>query len=368
MHTSPTMTEETKTLFFDEAGYTGYDLLSPEQPIFGVASTDIGDDEASEILNHSFPNYQGDEFKFTQLWRRPNHRRNLVRFSERVGNVPERFFFYYCDKKFTALTKVVDTLIEPLFHKSGQDFYKGGFNRQYCNMFHIGLSMLGGPELYDAVLQVYDRFSRAPDEQTLNALQTTYRIMANSGPAEIKHLIEMLATGAEMYHAHNELKVQRKSNDIQFTCVLSSVYHWRTLTEDDLRIVHDASSNFFRQKGFWEQVTSPELRPNTIVSGSGEEVHFPLRVLDTSPGNSKDRPALQLCDVLAGLSCRLRRSPVDDSERGLWQEIAVAGLDELNCRGIYPGTDFGVGTPEKLDGPDAVDQFINAVARKTNKN
>lgn len=69
------MNTATKTLFFDESGYTGYDLLNPDQPIFCIASSDIGDQEAQAILEGSCPGYQGAEYKFSQFWRRKSRRK-----------------------------------------------------------------------------------------------------------------------------------------------------------------------------------------------------------------------------------------------------------------------------------------------------
>ena len=57
----------TRALYFDESGFTGYNLLDPQQPIFAVASVDISDAQAAEILKSSFPSYQGVEFKFTNI-------------------------------------------------------------------------------------------------------------------------------------------------------------------------------------------------------------------------------------------------------------------------------------------------------------
>lgn len=57
-----------KTLYFDESGYTGYNLLDPNQPVFAIASTDIEPAIAGTILRESFPDYQGEEFKFTNIW------------------------------------------------------------------------------------------------------------------------------------------------------------------------------------------------------------------------------------------------------------------------------------------------------------
>jgi hypothetical protein len=42
-----------KTLYFDESGFSGYNLLDKAQPIFTVASADVAPDEAERILKVS---------------------------------------------------------------------------------------------------------------------------------------------------------------------------------------------------------------------------------------------------------------------------------------------------------------------------
>jgi hypothetical protein len=84
-----------KMLYFDESGFTGYNLLDPAQPIFTVASSDVNEQLALDILRDAFPNYQGPEYKFS--------------------------------KRFGVLTKIVDFLVEPIITRAGFDFYDEGF-------------------------------------------------------------------------------------------------------------------------------------------------------------------------------------------------------------------------------------------------
>jgi len=48
-------------IYIDESGYTGRALLDPAQPLFCVASSLIGDEEAEEILRRAFPTFGGEE-------------------------------------------------------------------------------------------------------------------------------------------------------------------------------------------------------------------------------------------------------------------------------------------------------------------
>lgn len=115
-----------RTIYFDEAGYTGYNLLDPVQPIFAIASVDIDEQLASDILQNSFPKYQGDEFKFSNIWRSGN-RAGLGRFCASLEQYADKAFCYAINKRFSVLTKAVDFLIEPYMTDSGYDFYGEGF-------------------------------------------------------------------------------------------------------------------------------------------------------------------------------------------------------------------------------------------------
>ena len=77
-----------RTLYFDESGFTGDNLLDGTQPIFAIASTDL-EPEVAEVA---------------------------------------------------VLTKIVDFLIEPLFSTTGYDFYADGFSLKYTNYIHFGLT------------------------------------------------------------------------------------------------------------------------------------------------------------------------------------------------------------------------------------
>lgn len=81
----------------------------------------------------------------------------------------------------------------------------------------------------------------------------------------------------------------------------------------------------------------------------------------TVAGDSKAHPAIQLCDVLAGLVARAKMSSNSDEESALLEKVVDAGLGELMVDGIGPGTDISMGPPPRLAGPDAVDQMTDII-------
>ncbi len=62
----------------DESGYTGFDLLNPQQRLQGAAAIAISDEDATRLINEHFPRRQALELKYRALSRRPSSRPPLL--------------------------------------------------------------------------------------------------------------------------------------------------------------------------------------------------------------------------------------------------------------------------------------------------
>lgn len=346
-----------KTIYCDESGFTGYNLLDPAQPIFAVASACVEEVEAEKILKQSFPAYQGAEFKFANLWRGGN-RAGLTRFAAEIKKLEHFPFVYFIDKRFAVLTKAIDLLVEPTITEAGYDFYDAGFNRKYCNYVHYGLSEFGEPELLDAIVTHYLAFSRNPGKESLATLQYLLTLMANSLEEPLDTFVEQMATGAELFEKYHSFDEFKKTNDLQAACMLAVVGHWRQRLKDDLAMIHDASSNFLRSKDVWDVVTRKDAPEIKFQMGDGTVVELPLRLTSTKAVDSKDSYAVQLCDVLAGLATKLFDPSISEEDRKFLHSVTQAGLDSVSANGVRPTDVFPDEIPpKKLDGPDLVDRM-----------
>lgn len=354
------MVSITKTLYFDESGYTGYNMLDPDQPIFTLASSDVDDKEAEEILRRSFPDYRGAEFKFTNIWRSGRHRERLVDFATHLGQLDHRAYLWMLDKKFVVLTKIVDFLIEPYITDAGYDFYSDGFCWKYTNYIHFGIENFGEPELLDRLLTVYQDFSRSPSGEALTVLQNQLNLFVKSVPEELQVFFDQMALGAQLFEEYNNLKTFKSTNEVHVTSMLAVVGHWRNNYSEDFKIVHDASANFFRHKEMWENITNNNVPKQMHPLGDGSSVEFPLRVTSTEPVDSKDSCAVQFCDVLAGLASRHFVPTTDEKSRVLLERVVDAGLNSISYNGIQAAPIFPDQIPpKKLNGPDAVDRMTS---------
>lgn len=346
-----------KTIYFDESGFTGYNYLDPLQPVFTLASTDIQPDVAKAILSESFPNYKGAEFKFSSLWK--SRRKDFLTLAGKLASYSDGIFFWVVDKPFAVVVKMVDFLIEPGVTAAGYNFLADGFGRKTVNYLYVGLKYVATPGCLERLVEGYQIFSRDPSIPALNQFREVLKEEYERQSLEVKPLLGQLLDGANNFEKHTDLETFRATNDLQFTTMLAAVADWRKRFQEDFVIIHDASSNFLRQKENWNTVTSTDVPKQMHPLGDGTTVEFPLRVLETHSVNSKDNYSVQLCDLLAGFASRYFNPQKTKDEQEILEAIAENGLGSATTNGIRVGKDFPTGPPQKLDGPDAVDLMLN---------
>ena len=346
-----------KTLYFDESGFTGYNLLDPQQPVFSIGSHDLSDEQAFDLLQKSFPEYRGEEFKFSRIWSRNKNRTSLLNFSKNIKVIIQQCYVYTCDKRFVVLTKMIDSLVEPVVHAAGQDFYANGFNVKYSNMAHFAFSQLVPRDTYSDLLEFYQLFLRNPSEATLRTLQNQYRQMATSCDKRAKSFMDMFVLGAEQFTRYSDINRHRQSNDIHLTSMVSSISFWRSKFKEDFKVIHDESAHFFRQLELWKRITSLNAADAVVYADDERRIEFPLRVAETMQLDSRGSPALQVSDLISGLAAKIKSPSLTDEESTFVDRLLEVGLKDMNTGGLHPGTAFIDSIPNELNGPDAIDQF-----------
>jgi hypothetical protein len=345
-------------VFFDESGYTGRNLLDPAQPMFVIASSLIGEYDAARILADAFPRFKGDELKFQDVWKR--HRQRLVPLCTSLGERAADLYVWHIDKKFCVLQKMIDYLIEPIAYEAGHDFYKNSYAYKYANYIYFGLTQIGTPELYSATLTAYYEFVCDPTNASLGRLQYRLSLFESSGPAEMKFFFEMAGLGAEHLYRSGTVEGLRGSLEVYVTSMLNCVGFWSQRVDGELDIFHDQSNSFFAQKDLWDALTSKEVAEQLHPVANGPPIKFPLPVGQTNSLDSKTSAAIQLCDLLAGLTAKMRNRPEGEGQDVI-DGLLATKIGSVAINGIQPGTEFPDGGPELRDGPDPVDRMVKII-------
>ena len=83
----------------DESGYTGFDLLNPDQRFQGAAAIAISDQDAARLIREHFPKLRAPELKYRALSRRPANHQCLLSL-QRDLLIHYKCTTYVCDKRY----------------------------------------------------------------------------------------------------------------------------------------------------------------------------------------------------------------------------------------------------------------------------
>lgn len=111
----------------DESGYTGFDLLNPDQRFQGASAIAISDEDAARLIKAHFPRLQASELKYRSLSRRSGNHKPLLALQQDVLTL-YKAVTYVCDKRFLLVLMFADYAVEPFYYERGIDFYKDGQN------------------------------------------------------------------------------------------------------------------------------------------------------------------------------------------------------------------------------------------------
>ncbi len=124
------------TIYFDESGNTGSNLLDNDQPVFTLASCDFSQKEADRLLQ-LIGSRAESELHFKRLKRNKAGQDGIIRMLRDPAVNPTRVKINVFLKRFMVTSKIVDLLIEHMLHLRGFDLYINGQNIALSNMLFI---------------------------------------------------------------------------------------------------------------------------------------------------------------------------------------------------------------------------------------
>lgn len=352
-----------KRIFFDESGQTGTHMFDLGQPFFALASTNIPEEEAKDIIAKTFAGQQGAELKSSNILRRPTGRRHFLNFAKEVGARADRFCAAKLNKRFVLVSKMVDQLVEPMLRDQGYDFYKDDYARRFANSVGFVVEHLLPRADSDRLLARYNDFARDPDLPRLKIFQIDLEASKVYAPHGSDIFLGLISLGAQRVEALGDLSSFKDSNEIHVTAALECMKFWHTQSDGPFTVIHDESTHFFRRSLLWERMTDPDIEPQVL--GTGEKsFRVPIPVTSTTSARSHENASLQLCDLIAGFISRMSMPGAVDAAANFRRDVIEAGFGELIHFPVDFGHEFAPGEPPLADGADIVDQIVQAVGRR----
>ncbi|MGB4488913.1 MAG: DUF3800 domain-containing protein [Pseudomonas veronii] len=277
----------------DESGYTGFDLLNPEQRFQGATAIAISDDEAARLIREHFPKLQAPELKYRSLARRPSYRQPLLDLQRAVLS-RYKCVTYICDKRFLLLLMFLDYAIEPFYYERGLDFYEDGQNYSLASLLYTAGPTLLGKEAFEALLIA---FQRAVKEKTEDALRELVLAASRLNWRELPEALGPLVLASP--ECLSVIATPGVTTDAAIVVLQSLISRMELMADGAYRVEHDQSKNLLAYHDLLQRYIDHqhevEFRQSQIAS-----IQFPLKLSSVSQVDSKASSAVQVADVMIG--------------------------------------------------------------------
>lgn len=318
----------------DESGYTGFDLLNPEQPFQGAAAVAISNEEAKFLIKEHFPRLQAAELKYRALARRPKNRPRLLAL---LGDIHKnhRCVTYVCDKRFLLLLMFLDYAVEPFYYERGVDFYANGQNYALASVLYYAGPALLGQKAFDALLSA---FQLAVKEKTPEALADLVISARKTNWHKLPEAIGPLAYYAAP-ECLSEISKPGVSTDAAFIVLQSLISRMEAMMDEPYRVEHDQSKNLHTYHALLEKFINHDEK---VVFNLTEItcIEFPLKLTYVSQVDSKASPAVQVADVMVGAAIDIATGLRMGRTRWLEPEAVLSLYSADQIIHMLPSLDF----------------------------
>lgn len=341
-----------ETIFIDESGYTGPDLVNQDQPFFTVASLNVSESQADDIVNRFFSEVQADELKYKRLSKQVSFKSDVINFLEYIEDNQDIVELSMTHKRFALSCKIFDLLVEPIMYEDDVDGYDKGLNLGFSNYLYFHLQNLSDGSQFDDFLELFQKSIREGSPRVFDRFYDKLVEIVGVPPEEFEGPNEPLGMVFAPFSKYGTPYILRYKDkdalDVSTSLVylLMGIWAEREPNDVEFEIIHDQSSGMARDEHLWESITSDKV-PNATVGYDRRTVDFPLRVNETSLEDSEDWKGLQLADILAGAlrETAYYLSPEHPTSEDDFTKKVSETVDSLGVAGVFP---TGNVTPEEM--------------------
>ena len=162
------MSNPPQNIYFDETGFTGNNLLDPQQTLFVYAGIAMDEDFAFQICSEAISRFRlnGQELKGSNLTK---HSRGREAVTWILGKVSPYSHVMIANKRYALAGRFFEYIFEPALAKHSSLFYAIDFHRFIATLLYI--------------------FSRENDLHGNNILKGFVDMMSNTDPGQLEKLL-----------------------------------------------------------------------------------------------------------------------------------------------------------------------------------
>ena len=309
------MSEESQTIYLDEAGFTGENLLDPDQPFFVFASIAMDERRALSIRNEAVSRFriQGNELKGSSLVKQVNGRKAV---SWILSESQKDALVLIVDKKYALAGKFFEYIFEPVLAQQSAMFYAIGFHKFVATMLAMYFQVKDTQA--EDMLRNFAQLMRSLNPQHLDAILSALDDIDPDAPLS-KIPLFALCNRERIEEEINMLREMKDGPKWHLELSVASVYHllahWGeqfdsldVYCDESKPIEADLSSGvsiFNNLIGRQDKAYSP------IGKASGPSLVYnlanPINLVD-----SRNSPGVQIADVIASSIAYALKNPHEE--------------------------------------------------------
>lgn len=284
-------------IFLDESGNTGVDLLSADQPLFSLASTNLRADQCNELVTPLIRSGQ-KEAKYSKLKSTSRGQQALLGFfsSPTLNNATAKVML--ADKRYYLISHLVDKLIEPTLYERGIDLYAGDAHVGLTNVWYYAGHTIFINGNWEKVLKSFLNAIRIRSSDAFAEFDAVVQKAVAQTPMESRDYAMgvWLARGRldKFIGCYKDIEVFDPAVDI----FIDMINKWMAASPDHFQVTHDQSKPLRRREAFLRLLMKPLF--SRMIGYGARQTELPLRISQFDFGDSKAHPQLQVADLIAG--------------------------------------------------------------------
>lgn len=329
------------TIYFDESGNTGQDMLNQDQKVFVLASVNYNEEEQKEIKKL----FEIDgELHFKNLKNSGAGRRKIEAFLNSKWITEEHIILYYANKEFATCGQVVNLLVETVLHHKGYDIYLQGRHIAYTNwLFYFG-NFYWNKHLFQKFLESFVAMVRTKDQAAINNFYTLTEELYNQ--IDEKDILKPVKESKE--HIDEIMAaIDRYSIDVTFSTFLVLCDKWSKQLNEKIDVRFDQSKQLEHYNQYIEKTLElTNLNKTAIEIGyDNRKMTFPHQINSVELVDSLEEFGVQCADLIASAVAFAYNNEEGRSQR-FSKQIKGSKLFKLsNAQCIWPTDDV---SPEAL--------------------
>jgi hypothetical protein len=324
-----------QTIYFDESGFTGSNLLNVEQPAFVYAGVAIDPDEASRLHTElvSRLSTRSDELKGKNLVRTHKGRAAI---SWLLSECRDNACVTIANKNFALAGKFYEYVFEPILRPQNSLFYAVGFHRFISNFLYICFQARS--RRAEKIMTNFEALMRTQDLRFLNPLLAPKGISV-----EFRDPLNLILTFGlchsekikeEIQHLSKVDGVSRWALELTTTSLFWILSYWSERFES-MEVYCDKSHPLEANRSVFNTMIGREDKIYMKLGNQPERsltynLARPVELLD-----SKQSSGIQIADIISSSVAFALKEPEDELSKK-WLDL-VSSMTNTSC--ILPDLD-----------------------------